>query len=69
MKYKIRATFEVTFDTNDSEHLDSALSEKDRDQLAIEWLYDGCGLISEELVPCLVGHQIELVNFRLNPIQ
>ena len=71
MKYKIRATFEVTFDTDNSEHLDgykSALSQNDREQLATEWLYEGCDLISEELVPSLVGHQIQLVDYRLDAL-
>jgi len=65
MKYTIRGTFEVEFDTDDTEGLESVLSENDQEELAVEWLYNGCGLISEELVPSLIGHTVKLASFEI----
>ncbi len=65
MKYKIEGTFEVEFDTKNADGLESVLSQDDRDQLATEWLHEGCDLISEKLVPCLEGHTVRLTSFQI----
>lgn len=68
MKYKIRGTFEVEFDTDDTEGLESVLSENAQEELAVEWLYQGCGLISDELVPSLIGHSVRLDGFEIEEV-
>ena len=65
MKYKIIGTFEVEFDTDDTEGLESVLSQNDQEELAVEWSLDGCGLISEELVPSLIGDSVRLERFEI----
>ena len=45
--------------------LESVLSQNDQEELAVEWSLDGCGLISEELVPSLIGHSVRLDRFEI----
>jgi len=68
MKYKIRATFEVTFDTDKSNHLETPLLDTTADQLMEEWYVDATNALSEKIVPNLVGHQIQLVDYRLDAV-
>ncbi len=65
MKYKIRGTFEVEFNSENAASVENVLSDSDRDELAVEWLYQGCDLISDELVPCLEGHSVRLASFEI----
>jgi hypothetical protein len=69
MKYKIRGTFEVEFNSENADSVENVLSDSDRDELAVEWLYNGCGLISEELVPNLIGHSVRLASFDIVEVQ
>ena len=53
MKYKITGTYEVYFDTEKLSHFsEGELTERESEELLLEWLYDGTQLIEEHLVPC-----------------